>query len=175
MRRTQISEQSFGGLQMMVRSEIDACADPLLLSSSPFSHKFTTTPAVGIAQDPQLHPLTIEHSGQSVQQCSIIEISTKVSHKIAYLHYGEIYSQMFWSQIPRLYVGLHRMGNFTGVKKISLEEVLERVGADLAKERMQKTKVLIEEILALMEGRDGETVQLVFERGVLQAFGSKKV
>lgn len=165
-----MSLQSFGGLNMLVHSEVDACIAPHLPSDIHFTQKFSRNAATNPARDPQLNPLTVEALGQQVQQHSIVEISTKLRQRIDQLHYGELYSQMFWSQIPRLYVGLHHYGKFTTIKKLAMDEVLQEVGVELAKERMRDTKLLIEEVVALMDDQEEGSFALLYEGGVLQAF-----
>jgi len=132
-----ISSYSFGGLNMVVSYEVDACiatttpntartsvGAPVQSSRSHPSNR-SATGATGASKSGK--SLKIIRAGFEVPQTSLLELksSTKIS-------WTETYPQLYLGQIPYLYHGIHNHGK---VRQIMLrartEEALLRVDASL--------------------------------------------
>ena len=129
-------------MKMVVRFEVDAClpsvtpnrrASPVTQFSNPddlidalASLNITTntpaTPAVALASSSTASfegspPLRIIRAGAAQLQESIIELTTRSENYIQNLDWAEVFPQLYLSQTPHLYVGVHSVGRFFDVRK----------------------------------------------------------
>ncbi|KAJ8503210.1 hypothetical protein ONZ45_g11065 [Pleurotus djamor] len=113
-----ICQYDFGGLKMVVRCEVDAylphgtktsvneLADSLAevnIRASPRSEDATFVS--GIAVYPS--------GSWSLPQSSIVEITTRSFWNYQNLNWSDVYPQIYLSQTPHLFIGLHHRGTFT--------------------------------------------------------------
>ena len=189
--------QKFFGLNMVVRYEVDAC----LPSASPKKHasrasqssnpddladalaglnitssKPANTLAVALPLSPQASSaspplLRIVHAGAEQPQESIIELTTRSENYIHKLNWAEIFPQLYLSQTPHFYTGVHSAGRFFEVREQrldGLEMVSQREKAETGLRKLGKVLKMIQEIV-VKHGKAGR-LSLVCEEGTLKVY-----
>lgn len=187
----------FFGLNMVVRYEVDAC----LPSASPKKHasrasqssnpddladalaglnitssKPANTLAVALPLSPQASSaspplLRIVHAGAEQPQESIIELTTRSENYIHKLNWAEIFPQLYLSQTPHFYTGVHSAGRFFEVREQrldGLEMVSQREKAETGLRKLGKVLKMIQEIV-VKHGKAGR-LSLVCEEGTLKVY-----
>ncbi|KAJ3561667.1 hypothetical protein NP233_g10056 [Leucocoprinus birnbaumii] len=133
-RHHRINSYDFGGLKMVVRSEIDACipaADSLLDTDSdegfPDADSTTFIPAL----PPQLSPgptstkfglKIIPSLNPPTPQSHLIELSTTKLSNFSTWNAKERYPQLYFSQVPNHYLASHVNGTITQINKRDLHK-----------------------------------------------------
>lgn len=97
---------------------------------------------------------------------SLIKIKTRAEGLSVRFPGAAQYLQLMLGQIPALYVGIHRNGNFETVKKCQLDALEPAFSANI-QPGLQKLRHLLEEIrnVALKKGR-GVQLSLVYRKKV---------
>ena len=190
------SLQDFFGLKLVVRFEVDAClpsvtpnrgTSPVTQSSDPddltealAGLNITTNPPAtpaGVLSSPSMAflegspPLRIIHAGAAQLQESIIELTTRSENYTQNLDWAEVFPQLYLSQTPHLYVGVHSVGRFFDVRKQSLdslEMVSQREKAETSPRKLGNVLRMIQKIV-VKHGRAGR-LSLVCEKGTLRAY-----
>jgi hypothetical protein len=113
--------------------------------------------------------LRIIKGGTEVPQSSIIEIKTRSERSIANFDWGEAYPQLYLSQTPLLYLGVHNRGNFGTVTKGRVDDYVQ-----VARESQPAFKGLkkaLEDIQVLVQEHDLEgRISLVCKDGTLSVY-----
>lgn len=116
---------------MVVRFEVDACIPPPKVATKPkkapaadpddlvaalggLSIETTTATA---AADPRL---TILRGGYEVAQSALIELTTRTERRASEFDWVDPYPQLFLSQTPNHYLGVHDRGEFRSLRKNKL-------------------------------------------------------
>ncbi|KAF4580772.1 hypothetical protein EYR38_003059 [Pleurotus pulmonarius] len=200
-----IIRYDMNGLKMIVRYDVDAYVpDGALPDTSPPDRSWRNSPSASTPASIdsladtlasiQLAPLTPTavplpsgtpsfHSGLTVYpggswstpQSATAELTTRSQRNFDTMHWGELYAQLFVSQTPHCFVGVHRQGTFVRVVRENLRSVaMERVRrAEQPKLKTLRWVLGMERhiIQALLVARGGNTrVSLVSEAGILGVY-----
>ncbi|ETW82298.1 hypothetical protein HETIRDRAFT_168757 [Heterobasidion irregulare TC 32-1] len=191
-----IVKYDFFGLKLVVRCEVDACllsvtpnrgTSPVTQSSDPddltealAGLNITTNPPAtpaGVLSSPSMAflegslPLRIIRAGAAQLQESIIELTTRSEDYTQNLDWAEVFPQLYLSQTPHLYVGVHSVGRFFDVRKQSLdslEMISQREKAETSLRKLGNALRMIQKIV-VKHGRAGR-LSLVCEKGTLRAY-----
>lgn len=115
--------QSFAGLRIVLRFEVDAClpydATPSRLSSGhPVASKGATEKRFSSGSSSNPSDVRILRAGSSeVPQTHLLEIKT---HGGAGMNWSKTYPQLYLSITPHVHHAFHKHGTFTHVKKYTL-------------------------------------------------------
>ncbi|EIW73855.1 hypothetical protein CONPUDRAFT_160632 [Coniophora puteana RWD-64-598 SS2] len=165
-----IISYSLGGLNVLLRFEVDACLDTKCDTSPTRADGSTTSDIHGLSVE-------VQSSLELVPQSSLIEIKTRsLKNKI---RWDETFRQLYLSQTEWLYVGKHKNGIFNDVTKERLKEEasvnMKRRKQAAETNEMAKLKVLLDGILREVrkvdEGvpltllREGTTLMLYRKQG----------
>ncbi|TFY74198.1 hypothetical protein EWM64_g9813 [Hericium alpestre] len=195
MSLTRRCPQDFFGLKTIVRFEVDACLPSAKPRSSRMSAatlddltdslaglkieregKATTsaTPSRPTKKkdDTSSAPaLKIIRAGSEVPQSSIIELTTRSVIRINELDWTEIYPQLYLSQTPWYYIGIHSRGTFTEVRKSNLTGDGMAAQRRQAKASVQKLGQVLEMIQEAVIAHGVERrLSLVCQQGVLKVY-----
>ena len=156
---------------MLVRFEVDACIHSDVATQQRKDKPSDHRPIPG--DDPNdllaaLQKLTIRSDdkieivscGELVPQDSIIEIATKSEMSLAEgMNWGDALPQLFISQTPHHYLGVHRTGKFSRIEKRELND--KELLAERRKQQLSydKLRFLLEEIKDMVIER-GENSRL---------------
>ncbi|KAK0201488.1 hypothetical protein DFS33DRAFT_990891 [Desarmillaria ectypa] len=177
-----------GGFKMVVRFEVDACvsggdtkrAPTMSSSSSPTNVDDLSNLLSGVKIGPSTtsviavtpsRSLTVKSGGSYIPQNAILELSTVSERRRPQFDWYEQYPQLFLSQTPRHFLGIHNRGRFHAIEKNELSALTHQ--AKMVQPSLKKlVKVLktIQELVVKkgMTGRltlirDGEWLR-VYER-----------
>ncbi|KDQ49911.1 hypothetical protein JAAARDRAFT_74462 [Jaapia argillacea MUCL 33604] len=131
-----IVKYDFDGLKMVVRFEVDACIPPPatkrdLSSASNVDDLIDSLANVNIKDDKSGDPsqtiaggasptLKIIHAGSEVPQSNIVELGTRSERNLETYSWIETYPQLFLSQTPHHFLGVHKNGRFSTIQKRKL-------------------------------------------------------
>ena len=184
-------------MNLVVRFEVDAClpsatpkrsASPVKQSSNPddladilaglnitpqnpaspsvpSSSSYTASEAGSSSQ------LRILRAGVEQPQTSIIELTTRSENRINQLVWTEIFPQLYLSQTPHFYVGIHSRGRFYEIRKQSLdslEMVSQREQAETSFKKLGMALRMIQK-LVIKHGQAAR-LSLVCEKGKLMVY-----
>ncbi|THH16178.1 hypothetical protein EW146_g4426 [Bondarzewia mesenterica] len=190
----------FFGLKMVVRFEVDAClplapkkkrpsqaspslnpddlADALsslnIASSKPARAAETTLPTSGSSKSsdtPSSSSLRILRGGSEQPQDRIIELTTRSENYIHKLDWAEILPQLYLSQTPHYYTGVHSRGSFFEVRKQALdglELAAQREKTEMSLRKLGSALKMIQEIV--MKRGCESRLSLVCEAGKLRVY-----
>ncbi|KAF8841507.1 hypothetical protein BDN67DRAFT_515282 [Paxillus ammoniavirescens] len=169
---------NFGGLKVLLGFTADACiesdSDLFLTSFSSLSIRSRGN-TLAKSDMPSYAGLDVEPTSPRslIPQSDLIEIKTRSVRRE--LNWGEIYPQLYLSQIPWLYVAWHLDGFFQPVEKIALDSDAVKPHAEAAASSVGKLKVLLENILkAVREQGSGVPLSLVCRGGTLTLWKRKE-
>lgn len=118
--------QDFGGLKMVVRSEIDACL-PFSDDNDGVTVNAWTSQTPSISQPLSSNPLStsfgltiIPSSNTPTPQSHLIELSTTQASTFPTWNAKERYPQLYLSQVPNHYLASHTNGTITHIDKRNL-------------------------------------------------------
>ncbi|KAF8349372.1 hypothetical protein F5887DRAFT_1156477 [Amanita rubescens] len=169
-----IISYNWKGLNMVVRSTVDAFI-PAKSSKPDIDDVISALSSLGVSQ-PKTEsakqvansPLKYIRFGKQVPQESIIEVATISKARESQLDWQEKGPQLYLSQIPHFYVGLHDRGHFSEVRKHEFDYTTlpEQVLANMKK--LRRVLVTIQN-LVLKHGQRGR-LSLVCVDGVLNVY-----
>jgi hypothetical protein len=174
---------------MVVRFEVDACLPTTTTSDArPFESRSSRDSQDLSADLDQLSVRThsspstgddssnycgvkVSKGGSVVSQSAIVELTTRSANYIDQFDWAEALPQLYLSSTPHLYIGLHRRGNFTEVRKYSLnDDALVKKRREAA-ESYEKLGRALEAIQGLVvEHGVGGGLSLVCTHGELQVY-----
>ncbi|KAK0487082.1 hypothetical protein IW261DRAFT_1548229 [Armillaria novae-zelandiae] len=170
-----------GGFKMVVRFEVDACVPtkptgitkhvPVASSSSSQTTvdalsdllsevKIGPSPTSVIAVTPS-RSLTVKSGGSYVPQSAILELTTVSERRRPQFDWYEQYPQLFLSQTPRHFLGIHNQGQFRAVEKNELSALANQ--ARMVQPSMKKLVKVLRAIQALVV-KKGKTGRLTLIR-----------
>jgi hypothetical protein len=115
--------------------------------------------------------ITVLSGGAYVPQSSIIEMTTRATHRESEYDWKESYPQLFLSQTPHHFLAVHQRGRFERITKRTLESSeLDNV-ATLIQSDLKKLRRALDVIknLVIKHGEHGR-LSLVCQGGVLKVF-----
>ncbi|KAH6643423.1 geranylgeranyl pyrophosphate synthetase [Truncatella angustata] len=158
----------FAGLKLLVRYEVDGkksskmnkegdLAD--LLGSMSISATIDPYPLVSTTNKPATSKLMIQEQGSQVPAESILEIKTRVAHKL--INASDIAPQLWVSQTPKLVRAYHRNGIF---QQPQVEDMTDYISAweRRNQDKLRKLATLIKEIISAAK-RFGGSAELRYE------------
>ncbi|KAG8905589.1 hypothetical protein FRB99_008587 [Tulasnella sp. 403] len=164
----------FGGIKILLRCEVDACTgvvgDDLHLLN-------TTRPKANVPPTPDnpFSELTILHTQPTfmVPQSSLIELKTRSAKRP--LEWDEVYAQLYFSQMPYLYVARHNNGKFSDVRNLSITGSHLQACAKRAESGMAQLKAALLSILRAVRAQGAEArLSLVYRDGQLVLYKRKE-
>ncbi|KAA1472274.1 hypothetical protein DENSPDRAFT_850802 [Dentipellis sp. KUC8613] len=184
-----ITKYDFFGLSLIVRYEVDAClpgkapanakgnnaSQPAAPASSNVDDLTSTLASVSVSQ--QQSPTTgasssslnIIHAGRQVPQSSVIELTTRSQNYIHLLDWSDVFPQLYLSQTPLFYLGVHQRGEFKEIRKQDMGKDMDEQ-REAALETFQRLGKVLEEIQELMVEHADKKLSLVCEGGVLKVY-----
>lgn len=187
--------QDLNGFKIVVRFEVDACLPstptPSILTnkygvfdvnelSSTLAATSISSPSTSSAKFTPIpmgdnHILHVGRGGSVVPQSSLIELSTRSEKRLPDLRWEESFPQLFLSQTPYHYLGVHQSGRFIQVQKRQLGKDPELLMAQqTAQTNLKKLRVvlgLIREVV-VDAGEEGR-LSLVCRDGNLEVYDRK--
>jgi hypothetical protein len=169
-----------------VRFSADACLPSTpAATNKPSSRSATTNPddlassLAGLSIKPatQASPsagsseLRIIRGGREVPQSALVELTTRSTNNILNLNWLEIYPQLYLSQTPHFYIGVHARGGFFEIQKRHLDDselAQHRKDAKANLQRLGKALEVIQEIA--IEHGDSRRLCLMCEKGILNVY-----
>lgn len=137
-----IVRYTFGGINVMVRFELDAVTSVQ-----------SDMPAL-----PHALPETWEQVGDFKvyrTDCSSPPLSTFIEKKTRSMHgnldYIDIYGQMVFSQTPNLYVARHKSGHFEKLEMLALGQGRMKGVAEAAEEVLAKVAAMLREMVSVVK------------------------
>lgn len=130
---------------------------------------------------PSLRPIVntndvrIRKGGTHVPQSALIELSTRSEHLVDHMRWGETYPQLFLSQIPNIYIGVHTYGEFTRIIKHGLDDPeLKEINAG-AQDNFRRLRRVLQDIQSLVRehGQRGR-LSLVYQNGTMRVYQRKE-
>lgn len=174
---------------MAVRFEVDACiplssankgrsvrniddlADSLAgITIASSSQSTSTSPGTS-----KCNGLTIRESlpstSYTVPHSSLVELTTRAERRVAEFDWNDAYPQLFFSQTPHHFLGVHNRGRFTAVDKQKLASPKMRDVERTIQPSLQKLRAALDVIKAVVvkHGQRGR-LTLVCRDGELQVF-----
>ncbi|KAF7422202.1 hypothetical protein PC9H_010357 [Pleurotus ostreatus] len=116
--------------------------------------------------------LTVYPGGSwSTPQSAIVELTTRSQRNFETMSWTDLYTQLFVSQTPHCFVGIHRQGTFTRLVRENLRSVaMERVRR-AEQPRLKALRWVLGAIQDLLVERGGSSrVSLVSEAGILGVY-----
>ncbi|KAF9493014.1 hypothetical protein BDN71DRAFT_1160908 [Pleurotus eryngii] len=116
--------------------------------------------------------LTVYPGGSwSTPQSAIVELTTRSQRNFDSMSWADLYTQLFVSQTPHCFVGIHRQGTFTRLVRENLRSVaMERVRR-AEQPRLKTLRWVLGAIQDLLVERGGGSrVSLVSEAGILGVY-----
>lgn len=187
--------QDLNGFKIVVRFEVDAClpSTPTLSKStikfgnfdvddlsstlaatsisSPSSSSTTLIP-IPMGDKRTLH---VGRGGSVVPQSSLIELSTRSEKRLPDLRWEESFPQLFLSQTPHHYLGVHQTGRFVQIQKRQMGKDPELLMAEkTAQKNLKKLRVvlgLIREVV--VDAGENGRLSLVCRDGNLEVYDRK--
>ncbi|KAI5987856.1 hypothetical protein EDD15DRAFT_1406470 [Pisolithus albus] len=164
-----IIRYDFGGLKVLLRSAVDAYAEPASEENS-FLASFS---ALSIGP-----PVYSSRFGVKVKltsprtilpQSSVIEIKTRAICRE--LDWKEVYPQLYLSQTPCLYLAKHSRGMFGQVEKVQINSHAMAAHTRQAGVAMVKLEALLSDILKIVRKHgEGVPLSLVYHGGELRLY-----
>ncbi len=123
--------------------------------------------------EPALHAeLTVYQGGSwSIPQSSILEMKTRSQRNFGKMKWSELHGQLYVSQTPHCFIGVHQQGTFTTLVRENLQSArMERVRA-AEKPKLKALRWVLGVIQDLLVKRGGNArLSLVSEAGVLGVY-----
>ncbi|KAG9227909.1 hypothetical protein CCMSSC00406_0009743 [Pleurotus cornucopiae] len=116
--------------------------------------------------------LTVYPGGSwSTPQSAIVELTTRSQRNFETMSWADLYTQLFVSQTPHCFVGIHRQGTFTRLVRENLRSVaMERVRR-AEQPRLKALRWVLGAIQDFLVERGGSSrVSLVSEAGILGVY-----
>lgn len=168
----------FGRFRVLLRSAVDACAEPAGEGNS-FLTSFSargirTREALQLTNDLAYSSrfgikVKLTSPRSVLPQSSVIEIKTRAAHRE--LDWTEVYPQLYLSQTPCLYLAKHLRGRFGRVAKVQINSRGMTARAREAEAAMVKLEALLGDILrAVRDHGEGVPLSLVYRAGELQLY-----
>lgn len=177
-----IISYNFGGLKVLLRSAVDACAEPASEDDSflaSFSALSTGTRGGSqLSNDPAYSSrfgikVKLTSPRSVLPQSSVIEIKTRAARRE--LNWKEVYPQLYLSQTPYLYLAKHTRGTFGRVEKVRIDSRGMAAHTREAEAAMVKLEALLSDILrAVRKHGEGVPLSLVYRAGELQLYKRKE-
>ncbi|KAI9065989.1 hypothetical protein FKP32DRAFT_1566676 [Trametes sanguinea] len=169
-----IVQYDLESLRLMVRFEVDAFTrdddDPTDLFANLSLSSSSTPPITTPATTDTSTAIAVVRGGERIPHTSLVEITTR-SRKAAGYKWYETYSQLFLSQTPHFYLGMHDHGTFFEIEKHELASPkFDRYEKD---ERMQRSLRQLVRLLEAVQdlvkqhGKEGR-LSLVCRKGKLE-------
>ena len=98
-----------------IRAHVDACID----SARNLSEETTHLPAT--SKYTTQHGLEVKVGGSFISQDRLVELKTCTSRKLKYHRWEHVYSQLFLSNTPNVFLAIHDHGHFHRVVKEKLD------------------------------------------------------
>ncbi|EIW75664.1 hypothetical protein CONPUDRAFT_147212 [Coniophora puteana RWD-64-598 SS2] len=175
----------FGGLQVLIRFEVDAClsadtndnvSDELASALSELTVDTSTSTRqanVDVRYSDFGLSVELQSSRELVPQSSLIDLVTRTMK--GDVRWQEVFPQMYLSQTEYLYIARHERGMFGNVEKVRLNGAMSD---EIARRRrrvetveMPKLKAALDAILSVVRKvDDGVQLSLVRERGELALY-----
>ncbi|TFY62830.1 hypothetical protein EVG20_g6556 [Dentipellis fragilis] len=190
-----IIKYDFYHLSMVVRHQVDACLPPVVPAGAEGGGhggpgpRASTTPGPGSTVDnlstalasaptPPAHILTtttntlkIIHTGREVPQSSIIELTSRSQRYIHKIDCTNLFSQLYLSQTPLLYTGVHQRGEFRELRKrVVAEDPQMEEQCEAAKGMLRQLGQVLREIQKLTVTHPEKRLSLVCEAGMLTVY-----
>lgn len=176
-----IISYDLGGFKMVVRFEVDACIPtkpigvtkrvPVTSSSSSpttvdalsdlLSGVKIGPPTTSVVAVTPSRSLTVKSGGSYVPQSEILELTTVSERRRPQFDWYEQYPQLFLSQTPRHFLGIHNQGLFRAVEKNELSALANQ--ARMVQPSMKKLVKVLKTIQALIV-KKGKTGRLTLIR-----------
>ncbi|KAK0244586.1 hypothetical protein EDD85DRAFT_876195 [Armillaria nabsnona] len=170
-----------GGFKMVVRFEVDACMPtkpghttkriPVASSSSSpttvdvlsdlLSGVKIGPPTTSVIAVTPSRSLTVKSGGSYVPQNAILELTTISERRRPQFDWYEQYPQLFLSQTPRHFLGIHNLGRFRAVEKNELSALTNQ--AKMVQPSLNKLVKVLMTIQALVV-KKGKTGRLTLIR-----------
>ncbi|KAK2465268.1 hypothetical protein APHAL10511_002622 [Amanita phalloides] len=164
----------WNGLNMVVRSTVDAFI-PVKQNKSDIDDIVSALSSLNVTQSKPEAATRVKNSslevirlGKEVPQESIVEVATISKARESQLDWQEKGPQLYLSQIPHFYVGLHERGNFSEVRKHKFnyttlpDQVLEHM------KKLRRALAIIQNVV-IKHGKRGR-LSLVCIDGTLQVY-----
>ncbi|KAE9396977.1 hypothetical protein BT96DRAFT_823934 [Gymnopus androsaceus JB14] len=185
-----IIQYDLNGFKIVVRFEVDAClppTDPVVDRNESFDvdqlASTLATTSISSPQRPQSTKFTsipvgatrilqVAKGGSVTPQSSLIELTTRSQRRLADLRWEESFPQLFLSQTPYHYLGVHQSGRFVEVQKRDLGKDPELLKAEKMSEmNLKKLRVALELIREIVvdAGEEGR-LSLVCRDGKLEVY-----
>jgi hypothetical protein len=177
--------QDFGGLQMVVRYEVDACSRSSLGAEDSPSRSGSNVDdltdllagaSLTDAKKSQEHTqLSIIRAGTVVPQADILELTTRSVRNAPDFDWGEALPQLHLSGTPMHILGIHERGTFQEIRKTRIGSTELRSAEAKAQLGLRKLRAVLESIQDVMVGGDlsGKKVSLVCKDGKLRLYERK--
>lgn len=156
--------QSFGGLRIVVRFEVDACLPYDVSSSRSPSNRSTIAKRAAKRKSSQgsslnaLDVRVVRAGSSNVPQTHLLELKT---HCKMTMKWTRTYPQLFLSQTPHVYHAFHNKGTFTDLKKFTLGQgELVKIGGNY-QEGFEKLRKLLGYIKSLVLKHGATRISLV--------------
>ncbi|KAI6106598.1 hypothetical protein EV401DRAFT_2077827 [Pisolithus croceorrhizus] len=173
-----IISYDFGGLKILLRSAVDAYAEPSSEDDS-FLASFSAL-SIGTRRTSKFSNDSVYSSRFGVKvkltsprivlpQSSVIEIKTRASCRE--LDWKEVYPQLYLSQTPYLYLAKYARRKFGQVEKVKINTQTMATHTKEAEAAMVKLEALLSDILKTVRKHgDGVPLSLVYHAGELQLY-----
>jgi hypothetical protein len=158
--------QSFGGLRIVVRFEVDACLPYDASSSSPPSNHPATSKVVAKKKSSSgsssnsLDVKILRAGSHEVPQTHLVEIKTHNGSRRT-MRWSKTYPQLYLSQTPHVYHAFHNSGTFTLVEKFTLGQSNLTDIDESAQEGFKKLRKLLGSLKSLVAKHGARRVSLV--------------
>lgn len=165
--------KDFGGLNMVVRFEVDACIEgpPQTttysgsindVSSQPGGFLSSPTSNTGFGVD-----FDIIRAGQLVSQSSIVELTTRSERNVLCYDWKEQYPQLYLSQTPHHFLAVHHGGLFDRMEMRQLDDAEMKTIHASVENSFKKLRALLETIqqIAVDHGKEARRLSLVCRSG----------
>ncbi|GJJ10485.1 hypothetical protein Clacol_004711 [Clathrus columnatus] len=158
---------SFGGLKILMRSMVDACLPNSIDPTEEITNELENLKLARKIAAFQDNFLTLCKAGKLVPQDSVIELKTRNLTPRDSLYWSDVYVQLFLSQTPHLYTGIHKRGEFKKIEKLTLNEVKSKAQEpERGLKRLRKFLGIIQSTV-LERLTDGESFSIVYQGGQL--------
>jgi hypothetical protein len=171
---------------MVVRSKVDACLPPatekpteatstvdqLVDSLSSMSITSQSIPPAVSGTPATDNSLLIIEGGSKIPQSAIVELQTRSETSKYPQNWQETYPQLFLSQTPHHYLGIHSRGRFHTCQKRELETDIENlVEVNLVQDNLKKLRRALKTIqqIVVQSGQRGR-LSLVCQGNELRVF-----
>lgn len=167
---------------MVVRFEVDACIPPSTkpkgtspsdidaLADALFNTSLSSTPEVSSTTEDK-YGLCIRRGGILVDQDNIAELTTISTKRRGLFNWSETYPQLFLSQTPYHFLGIHDRGRFETIEKRQLGSGVLRSIEQSLQGVLWQLRLLLDVIkeLVVKHGKSGR-LSLVCQGGELKVY-----